>query len=992
MPELGDAEEIKYRVSVDGVQSAAADMQRWEKEVILLGESFKKMAVEASVSLKTVFAIQKQINDAIIRQGSGKNATGAEAAAADEAMRMNSQMPQTLALLTKTEASIRGLIEARTQDALATSKQITAEQRQISLLNTEAGASAKVANRIPQITDTDSQKTWNDFLKQGQRTQEELTQISLANTKQRSMLIQEEGKAKEVEIKQAIAYEKEYMAARQSSDKTMSLGAQEAGARINTVATTIKTLSESSGLSMQQVGQNFVDAGMPINTVNSALQTLTPNVKKSSSAFAELGNVLSTTFGFGLYSIIQQIFQGIIEYLKQVATAGYEFSKSMYLLQVGINAMRRTGVDIITEDVMGNIQAMKEKFGMFSTADLVKGSASLVNLIRDFGFTKEEIFKLQDAIATLAVVNGRSMDEVQKTVALTLSSGYTEGLQRLGVSINRVTIALEAQRLGWGRNYLALTESQRAMASYNIVLAKTAKYQKDLESYQMSFPGMVDKSKSAWKDFTMEMGEGLQKYYGGIIVFFSSLLNILLRLQEAWNNKGPANYFNQVVAGLAGIKAVLGSRENLLGIFSAGTGANAAFVNAQKSYLGSVNLADIEKQAEEENKLVETIDSTIKEIENLTEEEVQSREDLLTDLQRSLEDIERDGAAKRAEIERDYIQTIKDLNINLQRDLAEANRQYQYDLQKLAADTANRRAEIEREYAQKILENQQDLQKKLHRLREEYIFDLDEAIRGGDVRQVRKLMRQYTFDKHKIVEDQKDVTQEAKQEYEQQLADLQRSDAQKRQELLISYQQKIADIRLNFQQQMTEAAIQHQQELEDLKRSMQEQREERQRQYAQQLADLQLSINRKLQTIAKGLSAEIAYTDAAMKRIYESAYAVLGPNGNMDKLLQYYKAMWGGSGVVPGTGTGGTSISAPDPTKFASGGTLLATKPTLAMFGERPEVVTFQPLGSNTMGSSSSDGGRVVMKISLSPGLEASIVENALDEFSKVLLSVERSR
>jgi len=97
-------------------------------------------------------------------------------------------------------------------------------------------------------------------------------------------------------------------------------------------------------------------------------------------------------------------------------------------------------------------------------------------------------------------------------------------------------------------------------------------------------------------------------------------------------------------------------------------------------------------------------------------------------------------------------------------------------------------------------------------------------------------------------------------------------------------------------------------------------------------------------------------------------------------------------------GSAGPS-TAPAPIPMAEGGTLLATKPTLALFGEAgPEVATFTPL-SKTMGKipsglskDSSRSDKVEMLVRMEEGLVAEIIDTTLDQTATVVLNVERSR
>ena len=236
-----------------------------------------------------------------------------------------------------------------------------------------------------------------------------------------------------------------------------------------------------------------------------ATKYLNAAAQQSTSVWSNLGNAMQVAFGIGTYQLIMKVVQA----LQQATVAGYDFAKATYQLSIGINALRRAGVDITLKDMYENLDSLQKKFGIFSKVELVEGAAAFANLVRDMGFTKDQIFELQGAVSTLAIVNGRAMDDVQRTVALALSSGYTEGLQRLGVSINRVNIALKAEELGYGRVYMTLTEAQRAEATQLLILEKTAKYADDVATYQETLAGSIDKTTGQIKDQNAMLGEEL---------------------------------------------------------------------------------------------------------------------------------------------------------------------------------------------------------------------------------------------------------------------------------------------------------------------------------------------------------------------------------------------------------------------------------------------------------------------------------------------------
>jgi len=86
----------------------------------------------------------------------------------------------------------------------------------------------------------------------------------------------------------------------------------------------------------------------------------------------------------------------------------------------------------------------------------------------------------------------------------------------------------------------------------------------------------------------------------------------------------------------------------------------------------------------------------------------------------------------------------------------------------------------------------------------------------------------------------------------------------------------------------------------------------------------------------------------------------------------------------------------------AEGGTIIARKPTVAIFGEAgPEMAQFTPL--NQLGSQGSGGqmpisgrrsqnGKLALQVLLSPDLEARIIDSALNEVADVVFTIERER
>jgi hypothetical protein len=373
--------------------------------------------------------------------------------------------------------------------------------------------------------------------------------------------------------------------------------------------------------------------------INNAMQATGKGATRLSAAFGSMGNVASFVFGSVLGLSAITILQDIIGYFQKAAVSAYEFTKAMFSLEVGIRALQRSGIDITIKDVYENIERLRVQFGTFSRKELVEGSASLLNLIRDFGLTKEEIFGVQEAAATLAVVNGRAMDDVQRTIALALSSGYTEGLQRLGVSISKITIAYEAMRLGFSKtpNYMGLNEQQRALATLSLIQSKTAIYQRDLEAYQKTAPGRIDVANKRIEDQIALMGQSLLPVWAAFVNLLATALEIFQQIRVILAYSNPLVIVPAILDQLREGKNIIEAVANLPkrikeAIIPSAGGSTYAGGDLEPS----AGVADEKRREDIEDKVMQ-LGETLRKIERDT---AKSRARYQRDLQNDLEKID----------------------------------------------------------------------------------------------------------------------------------------------------------------------------------------------------------------------------------------------------------------------------------------------------------------------------------------------------------------
>lgn len=618
--------------------------------------------------------------------------------------------------------------------------------------------------------------------------------------------------------------------------------------------------------------------------VQNELKGTQKEVSSTESAFGSFGNTAKYIFGTVLGISAVQILRSIVDWLQRSAKAGYEFVKAMYQLEIGVRAIQRAGADTTIRDIYENIDRLRNKFKVFTTKELVEGTAALLNLTRDFGFTKEQIVELQDSIVTLALVNGRAMDEVQRTVALALSSGYTEGLQRLGVSINRVTIAEKAAALGYADSYMALNELQRAEATRLLILEKTQVYEEDLAEYYKTEPGRIDKSTTAWKEFTNTIGlrlvpflaqaadwffnlvEGLKGLTGiltlanSYVVAFQVTMRELPSIMRAW-----------VTEGIPAIEEFSRRfQENL----------QKALEFSMPDIFGGDILGDTESANKAADRIKQVVSDSLEDLLDFEKDYDEKVEDLREDSKRDIEKIERESARRIEEEKIDHLAKLNQIEVDALRDIAEENAKYALDVAQTIRQFAIRKAEMESRYRENEKKAEIRFQEEMRRLREGFLFDLEDALHERDARQILRLIRQYNLQKTQA-QRQYDIEKEERARAHK--LELEELEVQRKERLRILAEEHAARIAAIQRQAEYEAELERQRwerEKAEMKARAEVQKSEREILLQQQIDDLNKERDRLLAEIGTTLWGSLQETtDTGLKTLYDSLVATLGEEG-----------------------------------------------------------------------------------------------------------------
>jgi hypothetical protein len=663
--------------------------------------------------------------------------------------------------------------------------------------------------------------------------------------------------------------------------------------------------------------------------------------------------VFGTIFGVTVVGVIRQIVSGMGDLIKR----GLDLNRSFFNLSVAVRALQRVGLDISFEEVNTAIAALQARFGIFTRGELVEGTSQLLLLTRNLRLSKEETFALIDATAQLAIITQKDFGETGFLIARAVASGYTEALQRAGIEASRTAIEQAALARGIDKAFLAMTQAERAAVTLDLILKQLGATSTDLDQFQGSLAGRALVADVAFKQTADTLGtlllpimvkfkefiaKALIPTIVGVTSAFIFLLSSAIAYGIGFAAATKAALDGQIISYLELAKAIVQARDEL--ISASQETLTSGFTLPFEGLDVAVGIPGIpldDEAAEKQQKIADDIREIFRKF----------QEDLLDasiNLQRQLDDIETKRLQNVADEELEWAQKIEEINRSTEDKIAEATENFHL----------------------KELEAEEKFQEQLTKLREGFLLDLEDALRERDALQVLRLIRRFNLAQTQLSREAALEAEQRQRAFEDELADIQEQRAIRLRELQIEHEQRLAEIELQAQRERDAAQLD----------------------YARKLEDLQRHMNDRLAILKAGLEAELALHAAAGQALIAQAVSLA------DILRQVYGSIFGDSSANLDAGGGGGGKPAIPPLKFQHGGTLVARKPTLALFGEVPEVVQFSPIGrigrneDRVFGGGlpfdrpRHDRGRMDIRIDLSRDLVGRIIDNALDDLANVII------
>lgn len=959
---------------------------------------------------------------------------------------------QLMSLATSSGQSLKTVAEGMKQ-AFA---EMRLAQAQEAFGGKAAWETAKPADIKPYLTQVNEDiATYNKAISEAvSRTLEEINGATKQSAKERAdaeksfveqqkVTIKQEEDARKQQIagekanlNAAKAAQQEYVNAWKSGIPVMSAGAKAFGDQVQQSKVQIQQLAATTGQSFSQIGQQMVQGGANINVVKQAIRELNSEASNTPGIMSRVGSAITIALGIGLEQIVMRTIRAIIDGFKQVTQAGFEYAQALVRLQIGTNLLQKAGLNITMKETLDLIDQLNQKFPVFTRKSIIEGVGYMQILSQNLGLSADQMKNLSEVSGALAVVLGKDVGEATKEIALFLSSGYGEALQRAGILASKASVEHELLAMGIKESYNNVDQATRAQAGYNVIMQQAAELTKKAEEAQKGYAFANVKLTNSWQglidvmglraapalanvmDFLSKAVDGFKSFYNMFSYYvslmigntiqlaasFQLLFTMLKRIPEYGTDiKKFMHDYLQGLVDIANQSQEAGRKMALPDIF--GSFKDDAIGAGEGAKDAAKNIAD-------------AVDELYKKI---TDSQKQFADDSLkieTDYQRDIEKIDRDAQFRREQYFIDFIRKISSINAKLAEDIYKENISYQSGVADALQSYNDQRADAEQKYRNNELKAQKDFEEKMRRLREDFILNMEDALRERDARQVLRLIRQFNVEQDRLKRQAQSDKEERAREYKQELAQIERQKNERLKKLAEEHAIRLAELQRQAQIERQQAWQNYLQQLEDLKRSQDNEKAERDIKFQQQMNDLAAQQKARLQSILDALVAERNLTGTMLEQIMALYRSKYGPGGELEALYTYAtsiitalndaltyaaKAAAGGWGQTPNMPTSPTNQqwSGP-PTRtpvphYATGGSFVAASPTIAQFGEVPELVNITPLNQiNKMPpvgqTSKSKSNKVAIDVFLSPDLEARIIDKTLDMNADVMVDIQRRR
>lgn len=735
------------------------------------------------------------------------------------------------------------------------------------------------------------------------------------------------------------------------------------------------------------LSNSFVEADSTSTKASSGIEKVGTASSSTKKQVSDLGSVANRVFRSIIGFIVLNVLRRVLDLYGDLIEAGKEFARSVIDLSVAVRALQRSGIDVTFEEVTELINGLRASFGVFTRQELQQGIGALFILGEQLDLNKQQLFGIAEATAVAAARTGIDYKEAIDRVTRALSTGQTRGLVELGFAISETAIKEEAYRLGLAETGEQLDRNTKAIAIYNLLLDQSGVIAEDVTKILESQIGQLEEAESQYKDLTQQIGSRLVPTKRILLDLLNKLLFVVDKVIIGFNI-----FAKETLESVN--RRLLINAKTLEVVFDILKTGGKNIDDIREKYRGLLDeLARISDRRLQEIIDPEGLGDLPKSLEKIADDVGDAGEEIADEVQDFLQKIRENFIDETQDIEkvtRQWADKIFDIGRKLGQAILELENKLSFDRAKIWRDFNDKLQDINNKARDKEIDAEKKYQDRLRSLRAKFLLDLEEAVRERDARQIIRLIRQFNLQKDELGRQRESERRELEDQRQREIRDLQLQRDRRLRELDLEFifrKQKLIDQAIFDREQ---AKIDADRKIREIQIAAQQRREQLIRQFAdeQQITkDFADNIYRLLkQTFGSG---------GRIEAIYE--YFILLTEQTFDALNEGLKSLNRIPGILKKSIQGASLPISPD-ILAAEGGTLVATKPTLALFGEAgPERVDFTPLtrpgrnvGRTFGGSLPNQQGRISLRISLTPGLTADIIDQSLNQMADIIVDANR--
>jgi len=592
---------------------------------------------------------------------------------------------------------------------------------------------------------------WASKYRLGQKGELKIEQQQTAEAKKQTAEITNQANI----IKMTIA-QKKILAMTKYSDQGQAIAGMGQGQwmeQVNKTKVLLKQLSAEFKVSTG-VAANWA-TGMDIDgeIVRQALKEVRQEAKGLAgtlrTTFGNIQNYISTAFGVSLAMLLFKAQMAVTQFFTDSLQKAKDFRDNMRELEFSEQILSKAGIDVTNEgllEIAKNIEKLNIGLGKTASIDLVGQIAMAAKTIP--GLTSEGIMKLARSAAYIQSIR----PDIE---AKTIVNAY---LDRKDTAINQV-VQFSAQDIKNKALELGLIKDTTQELSEQIAyIALQEIFWEQAGSKLVDYSDNIKGTSKEIENLNKQISENLMADFGkslleadttfkSIFVGLAPLLQPILDFASfaiiAYNAM-----FKSLDEGWQAFWSDLKHTPVDVAREMSTAFANEFILGMQRAFGGSETW--LGKKFDPANfgftsPIVDTPTSPVKPGSSAVDLEEESA-NKIEQIKIEMLDKGRELDNKRKDEEADNLKERLRAQEDFERDKLRLKEDYEHDLEQAQVDSGNKAAEAQADYQNKELEAELEFQEEMRQLREKFLFDLEDALAQRDARQVIRLQKQYAMD------------------------------------------------------------------------------------------------------------------------------------------------------------------------------------------------------------------------------------------------------